>query len=402
MTLHAPLAGLKVLDFGHTIMGPCAGLLLADLGADVIKIEPIEGESTRRMPGFAAGFFSTFNRNKRSLAVDLKRAEGQAVLHRLLAQADVLLENFGPGTIERLGCGWEEAQRINPRLIYLSLKGYLAGPYEHRGALDEVVQMQTGIATMTGPPGRPLRAAPSICDILGGVFGVVAVQAALRERDSTGRGQRVGSALFEAATFLVGTYLAGTAILGERMPPLPARRGGWGIYDVFTGSDGGQVFIAVTSDQLWQRFCDAFVLPQLLADERLASNALRAAERSWTIPALGEVMAMLPAADIIARCEAASIPYAPVQHPADLAQDPHLLASGGLLETEMRAARTVAEMAGLPALPMEFGDDRGRLGLRRQPPTIGQHSTEVLQEAGFTAAEIAALRDAGTILAGGA
>src|SRR5690349_13120716 len=192
-----PLSGLKVLDFGHTIMGPCAGLLLADLGADVIKVEPKEGDATRRLPGFAAGFFATYNRNKRSIALDLKRPEGQAAVHRLVAGVDVVLENFAPGTMERLGCGWAELEKSNPRLIYLALKGYLAGPYEQRGALDEVVQMQTGLAYMTGPPGRPLRMGAPIIDILGAVFGIVAVLAALRERDRTGRGQRVGSALFE-------------------------------------------------------------------------------------------------------------------------------------------------------------------------------------------------------------
>ena len=210
-----PLKGLKVLEFSHTIMGPCAGLVLADLGADVVKIEPAPaGDHTRRLPGFAAGFFAAFNRNKRSLALDLKSPEGRATAHRLVAQADVVLENYGPGTMERLGCGWETLQAINARLVYLALKGFLAGPYEHRPALDEVVQFQSGLAYMTGPPGRPLRAGASIVDILGAVFGVVAVQAALRERDTTGQGQRVSGALFESAVFLMGSHMSGLAATG--------------------------------------------------------------------------------------------------------------------------------------------------------------------------------------------
>ena len=254
MTL-APLAGLRVLEFSHTVMGPTAGLVLADLGADVIKVEPAPlGDPTRRLGGFASGFFPAFNRNKRSLALNLKSEEGQSVLHRLIGSVDVLIENYGPGTMERLGCGYAQLAALNPRLIYLALKGYLAGPYQHRSALDEVVQFHTGLAYMTGPPDRPLRAGASVIDILGAVFGVVAVQAALRERDATGLGQRVGSALFESAAFLMSTHMAGIVATGEELPPMPARRGAWAIYEVFATADAGQLFIGVTSDQQWTRF----------------------------------------------------------------------------------------------------------------------------------------------------
>jgi crotonobetainyl-CoA:carnitine CoA-transferase CaiB-like acyl-CoA transferase len=150
-----PLAGLRVLEFSHTVMGPTVGLIFAELGADVIKVEPApQGDHTRGLGGFAAGFFAAFSRNKRSLAVDLKLAEGRAVIHRLIPTIDLVLENYGPGTVERLGCGYDQLAALNPRLIYLALKGYLAGPYEHRPALDEVVQFQTGLAFMTGPVGR--------------------------------------------------------------------------------------------------------------------------------------------------------------------------------------------------------------------------------------------------------
>jgi crotonobetainyl-CoA:carnitine CoA-transferase CaiB-like acyl-CoA transferase len=394
-----PLAGLRVLDFGHTIMGPCAGLLFADLGADVVKIEPPEGDSTRRLPGFGAGFFATFNRNKRSLALDLKRPEGREVVHLLAAQADILLENYGPGTMERLGCGWEDLQPLNPRLIYLALKGYLAGPYERRGALDEVVQMQTGLAYMTGPPGRPLRAGASVIDILGAVFGVVGVLAALRERDRTGRGQRVGSALFESAAFLVGSHIAGSALTGAPMPPMPARRSTWGIYDVLDAGDGAQVFVGITSDAHWQRFCEAFGLPDLWADASLASNALRTAAREWLLPRLAEEFRRFPAAEVLARCEAAAVPVARIGHPLDLVEDPHLLAGGGLLATAL-AAFGGGERIGLPALPVEFGTDRLRASLTRQPPRVGEHGAEVLREAGLEPGEIARLVQSGVVAAG--
>src|SRR6201996_5810309 len=239
----APLAGLRVLEFSHTVMGPTAGLLLADMGADVIKVEPgPKGDHTRKLGGFASGFFAAFNRNKRSIVLDLKSTEGQGILHRLVRDTDVVLENYGPGTMERLGCGYEQLAPLNPRLIYLALKGYLAGPYEHRPALDEVVQFHTGLAYMTGPIGQPLRAGASVIDIMGAVFGVVAVQAALREREQTGKGQRVGSALFESAAFLMTTHMAGMMATGLDARQMPIRRGAWAIYEVFDTADG-QLFI---------------------------------------------------------------------------------------------------------------------------------------------------------------
>jgi crotonobetainyl-CoA:carnitine CoA-transferase CaiB-like acyl-CoA transferase len=400
MTGPKPLQGLKVLEFSHTIMGPCAGLVLADMGADVVKVEPAPaGDHTRRLPGFAAGFFATFNRNKRSLAIDLKSPEGRAAVHRLVGDADVVLENYGPGTMERLGCGWEQLSAINPRLVYLALKGFLAGPYEDRPALDEVVQFQSGLAHMTGPPGQPLRAGASIIDILGAVFGVTGVLAALRERDSTGRGQRVGSALFESAVFLVGSHMAGTAATGEAPPPMPARRGAWGIYDLFETRDHRQLFVGVTSDQQWQRFCAEFGLAGMAADPELATNALRAKHRPTLIPQLRELIGGMAYEDVRARCNAANISWAPVGRPADMFDDPHLLAGGGLLQTAISAIGG-GDLVPLPALPLEFGGDRRRAPLLRQPPRIGEHNREVLAAAGLDAAGIDSLYAAGILIEG--
>jgi len=394
-----PLEGLKVLEFSHTIMGPCAGLILADLGAEVVKVEPApEGDHTRRLPGFAAGFFATFNRNKRSLAIDLKRPEGRAAVHRLVAGADIVLENYGPGTMERLGCGWAELSALNPRLVYLALKGFLAGPYEHRPALDEVVQFQSGLAYMTGPPGQPLRAGASVIDIMGAVFGVTAVLAALRERERTGQGQRVGSSLFESAVFLMGSHMAGAAATGEPVPPMPARRGAWGVYETFGTADGGQVFVGVTSDAQWLRFCEAFGLPDLAADESLRRNADRARARPWLIPRLREVLGALPREAVVARCEQAAISWAPVGQPADLFTDPHLLASGGLLATAISALGGGPAETLLPALPVEFGEGRARPGLQQQPPRVGEHNGAILAEAGMAAPEIEALVRAGVLV----
>jgi crotonobetainyl-CoA:carnitine CoA-transferase CaiB-like acyl-CoA transferase len=388
-----PLAGVRVLELSHTVMGPTAGLVLADLGADVIKVEPApKGDHTRGLGGFAAGFFSAFNRNKRGIALDLKQKEGQAAFHRLAGTADIVLENYGPGTMERLGCGWDVLQKINPRLIYLALKGYLPGPYAHRPALDEVVQYHVGLAYMTGPPGRPLRAGASVIDILGAVFGVIAVQAALRERDQTGKGQRVSSALFESAAFLMASHMSGIIATGQEMPPMPARRGAWAIYEVFPCADG-ELFIGVTSDQQWSRFVEEFGLQKLAADPRLATNLMRAGEREWLIPRLREIIGPLPKAEVAERLERANCSWAPVGRPSDLFEDAHLMATSGLIETFVnRAGGTDGSAARLPAMPFAFHDDQ-RLGLRRHAPTLGEHNSEVLAEAGFAADEIAAMAD---------
>lgn len=395
-----PLSGLKVLEFSHTVMGPTAGLILAELGADVIKVEPApKGDHTRGLGGFAAGFFSALNRNKKSIALDLKSPEGQAALHRLARNADVVLENYGPGTMERLGCGYEAIAKVNPRLVYLALKGYLAGPYEHRPALDEVVQFQTGLAYMTGPTGRPLRAGASIIDMTGALFGVIAVQAALRERDVTGKGQLVKSALFESAAFLMITHMSGQVATGKPSPPMPERSGAWAVYDVFPTLDG-QLFIGVTSDQQWDRFTKEFGLDELAADPRLATNVMRVGERSWLVPALKEVVSKIPQDEVEARCERCNVSWARVGKPEDLFADAHLLATSGLLDVMVsRAGGDEGTSAKLPALPMQFGADGGRPGLRSQPPRIGQHNHEVLSAAGFTADEIKDLEERKVIVA---
>jgi crotonobetainyl-CoA:carnitine CoA-transferase CaiB-like acyl-CoA transferase len=381
-----PLAGLRVLEFTQTIMGPCAGLVLADLGADVIKIEPApRGDNTRRLPGFASGFFGYFNRNKRSLAVDLKAGEGRDLVLGLVRDADVVIENFAPGTMERLGCGYGELSALNPRLIYCALKGFLSGPYENRPALDELVQFMGGLAYMTGPPGRPLRAGTSVIDIMGGTFGVVAILAALHERARTGRGRFVKSALFESTIFLMGQHMAGRVLTGEEVPPMPARRGAWGIYEPFETSDDDQIFIGITSNGHWTRFCDAFGRPDLRDDPRLKTNETRVAERSWLIPTVGSILGGYTRAEIARRCEEAAIPYAPVATVDDLFEDPHL-GAGGLLDVLLPGGVPTR----LPRLPVEL-DGQG-LGLRREAPRLGEHSREILLAAGLDEARLADLQ----------
>ncbi len=385
-----PLEGIRVIEFTHTIMGPSCGVVLADLGADVIRVEPAPaGDHTRGLRGFASGFYTYFNRNKRAVAIDLKRPEGRAIAVDLLAGADALIENFGPGTMERLGLGWEQVRARNPRLIYCALKGFLPGPYAHRPALDEIAQFMSGLAYMTGPPGRPLRAGASVIDIMGGVMGDIAILAALRQRDQDGKGRKVTASLFEAAAFLVGQHMAGEAVTGKPSPPMPARSSAWGIYETFATADGTPLFIGITSDPHWRAFCAAFARPDLLADPRFASNALRVENR----PALREIVAALAAtrdlASLSALMEAAGIPFAPVATPSDLFEDPQLAPRALALEMENG---TVAK---LPPLPLAL--DEATPGVRRQPPRLGEHTDAVLGELGYDAARIAALREAGTI-----
>jgi crotonobetainyl-CoA:carnitine CoA-transferase CaiB-like acyl-CoA transferase len=392
----APLAGIRVLEFSHMIMGPSCGMILADLGADVVKVEPgPAGDNSRRLTGAAIGFFPTYNRNKRSICVDMKNPAGAALVGRLAASADVIVENFRPGAMEKLGLGYAALSAINPRLVYCSLKGFLPGPYEHRTALDEVVQMMGGLAYMTGPPGRPLRTGASVNDILGGTFGAVAILAALRERDRTGRGSLVQSGLFETNMVLVAQHMARAAIEGRNPEPFgdPDMKKPWPVYDVFDSADEGeQVFVGTVTESQWRGFCEAFGLHDLLSDPDLATMAQLAAARPRIRLRVAEVFRKLPKAELMARCEALGLPFAPIARPADLFDDPHLLASEGLLPIDLRSAEgapggtPVVPEAGIPALPVTLGT--GRPGLRRQPPRAGEHGIEVMQEAGFSEAEI--------------
>ena len=389
-----PLQGIRVLDLGHTVMGPTAGLVLADMGAEVVHVEPPTGDRTRRLQGFGRGFFAYYNRNKKSLAVDLKSAEGRALFLELIDGADVILENFAPGTMDRLGLGWETLRARNPRLIYLALKGFLRGPYADRAALDEVAQMMGGLAYMTGPPGQPMRAGASVVDNLGGLFGALGVMAALREREQTGEGQLVRSSLFESVVFLMGQFMAYSALLREPVPPMSARMQAWAIYEVFETADDQQVFFGITSDQHWQAFCRAFERPDLAADASLATNNQRIEARERLRPIVAEILKQRTAAEIEQLAVANKLPYAPVAKPEDLFEHPHLTAGGHLLETELEPGVRAA----LPALPLEVG---GWVGAKyADPPEIGADTRELLTALGYDAAAIAALVETGVVHVG--
>ncbi len=384
-----PLKGLKVVEFTHMVMGPTCGMVLADLGAEVIKVEPIEGDRTRTLLGAGAGFFPMFNRNKKSIQIDLHKPAGAAVARRLCATADVVAENFKPGTMVKYGLDHASLSNDNPRLIYASLKGFLPGPYDHRTALDEVVQMMGGLAYMTGRPGDPLRAGSSVNDIMGGMFGAIAILGALIQRGITGRGMEVQAALYENNIFLVGQHMLQYAITGRPAAPMPARISPWAIYDVFTVKDGEQIFLAAVSDAQWLTFCDALGLADLKADPRYAANNDRVRLRE---PLLGELRARLAgrsAAEISRAMEDAGLPFAPIRKPEELLDDPHLLATGGLADIQLTDGARAGQTVKTTLFP--FMLDGERLGVKLNPPRRGEHSREVLKAIGLADGEIDAL-----------
>jgi len=384
MTTPAPLSGLKVVEFTHMVMGPAAGAVLASLGASVVRVEPIEGDKTRTLLGSGAGYFPMYNRHKQSISLDLKAEKDLAVAKRLAAGADILIENFRPGALDKLGLGYEALSDINPRLIYCSAKGFLPGPYENRTALDEVAQMMGGLAYMTGPPGRPLRAGSSVIDVAGGMFGVIGVLAALEERHRTGRGKLIQASLFETTVYLVGQHMAQLAVTGKPASPMPARISAWAIYDVFETRDD-PVFIGVVTDALWEKFCKLFGLNELWADESLRKNNARVQQRERILPQIRQLMAGFTRDEIVQRLEGTGLPFAPIGKPENMFDDPHLQASGALEPVTLADGKQTQ----LPTLPIAF--DGALVARSSTLPQPGADGDAVLKAYGFSDKEIADL-----------
>jgi crotonobetainyl-CoA:carnitine CoA-transferase CaiB-like acyl-CoA transferase len=384
-----PLTGLKVVEFTHMVMGPTCGMVLADLGAEVIKVEPIDGDRTRNLLGAGIGFFPLFNRNKKSIQIDLTKADGAAAARKLCASADVVAENFKPGSMAKYGLDHASLSKTNPKLIYASLKGFLPGPYDHRTALDEVVQMMGGLAYMTGRPGDPLRAGSSVNDIMGGMFGAIAILGALIQRGISGKGMEVQSALYENNIFLVGQHMLQYAITGQPAAPMPARISPWAIYDVFTVKNGEQIFLAAVSDGQWATFCDVLGLADLKADPSLKLNNDRVRARPTLLAELGKRLKAFSADELARKMEAAGLPFAPIRKPEELLDDPHLLATGGLADIQLTDGERAGATVKTTLFP--FTLDGQRPGVRLNPPRRGEHTREVLAGVGMGKEEIDAL-----------
>lgn len=386
-----PLSGLRVIEFTHMVMGPTAGVILADLGADVIKVEPIKGDNTRHLKGSGAGYFPMYNRNKKSLRVDVKSRRGLALTRQLIETADIVIENFRPGAMDKLGLGYQALSEINPRLIYCSLKGFLSGPYAHRTALDEVVQMMGGLAYMTGLPNKPMRAGSSVIDITGGMFGVIGILSAVEQRHHTGKGQQVNASLFETTAFMVGQHMAQEAVLGEPPQPMSVRQSAWSVYDIFTAQDGRRVFVGVVSDALWKLFCTEFELTEFAADSSLDANNQRVEQRDRIMPVVTDLFASLPYEELLERLDKAGIPFAPINTPSDLFEDEHLLAGGGLIDVTLTDGERAGNEIRLPALPLEISGKK--FTAQRDIPSAGEHVDEVLADMGFSTEEILSLKE---------
>ncbi|MBR0724519.1 CaiB/BaiF CoA transferase family protein [Bradyrhizobium manausense] len=388
-----PLEGVRVVEFSQMVMGPSCGLILADLGADVIKVEPPKGDRTRSFKGPASGFFNTYCRNKRSIALDTSTSRGQQVARRLIEGCDVFIENFRPGLLKRIGLDYESVASFAPRVIYCSLKGYLPGPYENRLALDEVVQMMGGLAYMTGLPDRPMRAGASVNDIMGGMFGAIAIQAALTERQRTGRGRYIQSALYENNVFLMAQAMMYETVTGEPSTPYSVKQSPWPVYDLFDTRDGSKLFVTIVGEEQWAAFCRAFDREAWLNDPRFVTSQDRVDHRDWLIPEIAKIFAQWDKSALAQKLDQLDLPYAPVNKPGDLFDDPHLNASGGLIDIALPdggRART-------PLLPVSM--DGQRLPNRYDPPRVGEHTNDVLTEIGCSPQEIAELTASGIVTA---
>ncbi|KJC61855.1 CoA-transferase [Bradyrhizobium sp. LTSPM299] len=370
-----PLEGVRVVEMTHMVMGPTCGMVLAQLGAEVIKVEPPAGDKTRSLGGMGVSFFPLFNRGKRSVVLDLAKPEDREMMHRLLASADVFLENFRDGQLEKQGLGAEELRKKYPDLIVAGHKGFLSGPYEHRPALDEVVQMMSGLAAMTGTRDKPQRVGSSANDIMGGMFGAIAILAALyQKRGGNRNGADIRIGLFENCLFLVAQHMVEYEMTGRKPRSMPEREHAWPIYDIFDAAGGDRIFIGVVTEGHWQSFCREFGLQEFADDPTLRTTTDRIMARDRIIPRVAEVVKRWNVAELSARLDALNICFSPINRPEDLLQDPHVLRPGGLVNNVNADGKPFR----VPALPVEWNGCNIGEGLK--VPALGADTDDVRAE----------------------
>lgn len=395
--MNQALAGIKVLDLSRILTGPFCTMLLADMGAEVIKVEvPATGDDTRQWgPPFIGGestYFLSVNRNKQSLTLNLKNPTAREVFLRLVREADVLVENFRPGTMEKLGFGYDKLKEVNPRLIYAAVSGFgLTGPYKERGGFDVLAQAMGGLMSVTGEDGRPpAKAGMSVADIGAGMYATIGILAALQARSTTGEGQMLETSLLDTIVSWQ-TYLA-TAYWATGKLPKKAGSAHPSIvpYQALKAKD--QYFIvAVGNDALWQKFCSAIGQPDLANDQRYKLNKDRVAQRETLIPLLEELLSADTAVAWSEQLEAVGVPSGPIYSLDQVWSDPHVLARELVVEVEHPTLGTLKQ----PGFPIKFSGTPG--SVRTAPPLLGQHTADVLQRLGYTPAEIDRMRQAGAI-----
>ena len=369
-----PLAGVRVVEMTHMVMGPTCGMILAQLGAEVIKVEPPGGDKTRSLGGMGISFFPLFNRGKRSVVLDFTKTDDRETMHTLLATADVFLENFRDGQLEKQGLGANELRRKYPDLIICGHKGFLSGPYEHRPALDEVVQMMSGLAAMTGTREKPQRVGSSANDIMGGMFGAISILAALYQKRGGTKGADVRIGLFENCLFLVAQHMVEYEMTGNKPRSMPEREHAWPIYDIFETASGERIFIGVATEGHWQSFCREFGMVEFLEDPALRTTTERILARSRIIPRTAEIIKRWNAADLSATLDRLNICFSPINRPEDLLDDPHVLRPGGLVKN----TNANGEPFRVPALPIEWNG--ATIGDGLKVPVLGADTSAVRAE----------------------
>lgn len=378
-----PLEGIRVVEMSHMIMGPSCGMFLGYLGAEVIKVEPPQGDKTRTLTGMGRPMFPLFNRGKKSVTIDVKTEAGRQALERLLSTADVFVENFRDASLVKAGVDAETLRKKFPRLIFAACKGFLSGPYQNRTALDEVVQMMTGLAYMTGPTGMPLRVGSSANDIMGGLFAAFSVLAAILERQNSGNGHEVRIGLFENCLLLVAQHMVQFELEGKNPPPMPEREFSWPVYDIFSDKHGKQIFVGAVTEGQWATICNLLDLGHLLTDPRLQTRMDQINARNWTIPLVAKKIAQHSVQELEPKFEAAGLPFSPISKPCDMYDDPHVMRPGGIAVSAYENTTFRA-----PALPFEV--DGAMLTGGGDVPTIGKDSAEILTALGLTDAEVEA------------